>query len=87
MKILVVEDSEICSNPIKNFSKKFNIEVDVTPYGKEGIELATKNTYDFILMDIWLEDGVSGFEVTESIRNLPNGSSFKIIAFSAGIYL
>ncbi len=85
MKILVVEDNEICSNPIKNFCKKLNLEVDVTPYGKEGIELASKNNYDFILMDILLEDGVTGYEVTEAIRKLPNGSSFKIIAFSAGI--
>jgi CheY-like chemotaxis protein len=81
MKILLVEDDEICQMPIKTFSKKMGLELDVASNGQEGLDLATENEYDLILMDLSMPI-MDGYATTEAIRGLSNGSAFKIIALS-----
>jgi CheY-like chemotaxis protein len=84
MKILLAEDDDICQMPIKTFSKKLGLELDVACDGKEAVDFAKSNNYDLILMDLNMPT-MSGYEATEAIRNLPNGSQFKILALSGGM--
>ena len=84
MKILLAEDDEICQMPIKTFSKKLGIDLEVANNGKEALDKAKSESFDLILMDVYMPE-MSGTEATEAIRNLSNGSEFKIIALSGGI--
>lgn len=66
-KVLVVDDEKLIVKGIK-----FSLEQDemiVTPAydGEEALELARKNEYDMILLDVMLP-GLSGFEVCQAIR-------------------
>jgi CheY-like chemotaxis protein len=85
MKILLVEDDDICQMAIRTFSKKLEIDLDVASNGKEGLEKAKSDpSYDLILMDIYMPE-MDGYQATEAIRSLSNGSQYKIIALSGGI--
>jgi two-component system, sensor histidine kinase len=44
-------------------------EVRVASNGDEAIELATKESFDMILMDINLGHGLTGVDVVEKLRN------------------
>jgi len=55
-------------------------KIDHAPDGNTAIELASKNKYDLILMDINLGPGINGIEVTSSIRKFPTNNSIPIIA-------
>lgn len=50
--------------------------------GKSGVEEATKNKPDLILMDINLPD-ISGLEATSLIKAKPDLSTIPIVAFTA----
>lgn len=50
--------------------------------GKSGVEEATKNKPDLILMDINLPD-ISGLEATSLIKSKPDLKTIPIVAFTA----
>jgi len=82
MKVLIVEDSEVCQNSLKNLCLKFNLECDCANNGKEAVDFCVKeNKYNFILMDMYLPE-LNGIQATEAIRKLPHGSSYKIVLVS-----
>lgn len=84
MKILLAEDETTCQNAIANFSKRFNVEIDIVSNGKEAVEKAKAFKYDLVLMDLYMPE-MNGYEATELIRGLSNGAQFTIIALSGGI--
>jgi CheY-like chemotaxis protein len=86
MKILLAEDDEICQMPIKTFSKKLGLELEVANNGKEALDKVKDGSFDLILMDLYMPE-MSGYEATEAIRNLENGADYKIIALSGGIII
>lgn len=61
MRLLLVEDDERISAPIKEELQFQHYVVDVAADGKKGLELAKKLDYDLILLDLLLPklDGVS----------------------------
>ncbi|MDE3743911.1 ATP-binding protein [Maribacter polysaccharolyticus] len=67
LRILIVEDNKINQVITKKMLSKKEIEADIANNGTEAIELAKKNTYDAILMDIHMP-GISGDEATIEIR-------------------
>lgn len=82
MKVLIVEDSQICQNSLKNICTKLNLEYDCADNGIEAVEFCkNENKYDFILMDMFLPE-LNGVQATEKIRSLSHGSSYKIILVS-----
>jgi CheY-like chemotaxis protein len=83
MKILLVDDDQICQMPIKTFSKKLGLDVDVANNGKEGLEKVKNNDYDLILLDIYMPE-MDGYQTINAIRNLSKGGEYKIIAMSGG---
>jgi signal transduction histidine kinase/CheY-like chemotaxis protein len=85
LKILLVEDDalvQIATSAI--LQKNFSENLAVASSGREAIQLARKNKYDVILMDIGLPD-ITGYKVTQTIRNLKTSKNknTKIIALTA----
>ena len=73
-KVLLVEDLLIARIAEKLILDKLDCDIDFAENGAQALELASKNVYDIILMDIGLPD-LDGFEVAAAIRGLPNCGS------------
>ena len=61
MKILIVEDNLIASWLEKIIFEKLNCVVDTVISGEEAVELAKKNIYNLIIMDLGLP-GINGIQ-------------------------
>lgn len=66
---LLVEDNRIAQLAAKAILKKKNITVTVASTGKEALEIAKNEKFDFVLMDVGLETGTNGMIVTKEIQN------------------
>ena len=66
-KVLVVDDEKLIVKGIRFSLEQDNMEVDCAYDGEEALELAKKNTYDIILLDIMLPK-LDGFSVCQQIR-------------------
>ncbi len=80
LHIMIVEDNKINQVITKKMLSKKEITSDIANNGTEAIELAHKNRYDAILMDIHMP-GISGDEATIEIRKFD--SKTPIIALTA----
>lgn len=82
-RVLLVEDNEINQQVAQEILEQAYLVVDIANDGKEGVEMASKNQYDVILMDIQMPV-MGGFEATENIRNLESDvRDIPIIAMTA----
>ena len=79
-RVLVVEDNKDNLRLISYVLEKSGYEVISAETGEEGIELALKETYLFILMDIDLP-GIDGVETTKRMRS--SGVKMPIIAITS----
>jgi CheY-like chemotaxis protein/HPt (histidine-containing phosphotransfer) domain-containing protein/anti-sigma regulatory factor (Ser/Thr protein kinase) len=80
-KILVVEDDEIAQISARSvFEGKLATDFTLAKTGKEAVEMASKNKYDLIFMDIGLPD-ISGTDATLQIREM--NKEVPIIALTA----
>jgi two-component system aerobic respiration control sensor histidine kinase ArcB len=66
-RVLLVEDNGVVAMGTIIALKPFKCAVDLAENGRQAIEKAQNNIYDFILMDVGLPD-ISGIEVTRAIR-------------------
>ncbi|OGT22532.1 MAG: hypothetical protein A3C55_02250 [Gammaproteobacteria bacterium RIFCSPHIGHO2_02_FULL_42_13] len=78
LKILVVDDDEICRLVTEKMLKKLHHDVETAASGGEVLRKLHAMTYDFILMDIGLPD-IDGCEVTRRVRALENNGQHAII--------
>lgn len=74
-KILVVEDSPADRNNLEEIIRNAEYEVLTATNGKEGMEIALKESPCMIFMDIVMDD-TDGYEAA---RNLSNDASTKSI--------
>ena len=79
--ILVAEDNKANQMFMKVILDKMKIKFDIANNGEEAIELAKKNHYDLILMDISMPM-MNGLEATKEIRKFSN---IPIIALTANV--
>jgi DNA-binding response OmpR family regulator len=68
MKILLVEDNKDIAGVIFDFFELHGHQLDYAVDGKKGFELAKKEHYDVIVLDIMLP-GMNGLKVCEALRD------------------
>lgn len=82
-KVLLVEDTPIARKVAVIILNSLGCKIDIAEKGATAIEMATKNQYDLILMDIGLPD-MDGLTVTKCIRQRESkGKHVPIIALTA----
>ncbi|KST65871.1 response regulator, partial [Mastigocoleus testarum] len=94
MRILIVEDDELISEPIVKALREKHYTVDVTEDGEKGWELANALTYDLIVLDVMLPklDGITLIRQARSQNILSpiilltsqESSTNKVIGLDAG---
>ncbi len=67
-KILIIEDEKGISEFLTEGLSEENYVVDTAFDGLSGLQKATQNVYDIILLD-WMLPGLQGIEVTQKLRN------------------
>jgi PAS domain S-box-containing protein len=80
-KILIVEDDEISLKAMQIFLRNI-CTCDSTDDGYNAIELAKKNKYRLILMDIGLK-GIDGIESAKEIKQIPGYKDIPVVAVTA----
>lgn len=68
MRMLVVEDEHRIANAIQKGLTQERFAVDVAYTGTEGLDLASTEEYDLIILDLMLPE-ISGLEICERLRN------------------
>jgi CheY-like chemotaxis protein len=81
-KILVVEDNEMNRDMLSRRLQRRGYEVIMALDGSEGIEMATTENPDLILMDMSLPV-IDGWEATRRLKSAPGTGSIPIIALTA----
>ena len=69
--ILVVDDTRMNLDVMKNLLKKTGIRIDTAGSGQEALELVRKNTYDVIFMDHRMPQ-MDGIECFRRMKQLPD---------------
>ena len=83
VRILLAEDNTINQQVALEILKQAHLMVDLADNGLQALEMAEKNRYDLILMDIQMPE-MNGIESTRAIRaSEPDGENIPIIAMTA----
>ncbi len=70
-RVLVVDDEKLIVKGIRFSLEQDGMEVDCAYDGEEALNLASRNTYDMVLLDVMLPK-MDGFEVCQRIRDFSN---------------
>ncbi|MBK9735382.1 MAG: response regulator transcription factor [Saprospiraceae bacterium] len=80
MHILLVEDQVSMIHSLKQGLEENGLKVDIADNGIAGKELAIKNKYNVIILDVMMP-GLNGIELCQSLRSV--GNSVPILMISA----
>ena len=69
VRILVIDDSDLVRQLLRDMLGEAGYEVEEAPDGATGLELYRKNPADLIITDL-LMPGMDGFEVFRKIKNV-----------------
>src|SRR5947208_1196171 len=67
MRILVIDDDMELTGLLKEFLQREAYDVEFANNGRTGLEQATRNSYDLVVLDVMLP-GMDGFEVLRRLR-------------------
>jgi len=84
-RILLAEDNPINQEVAIELLKEVGLNVDLAEDGQQAIDLASRNDYDLILMDIQMPH-IDGIEATQAIRRQPGHTAIPIIAMTANAF-
>jgi two-component system, OmpR family, response regulator len=85
MKVLVVEDNDRVAQFVAKGLREDGHAVDRAADGREGLFLATTETYDAIVLDRMLPGGIDGLGIIEALRNTANRTPILILSALAEI--
>ncbi|GAB1347836.1 hypothetical protein MASR1M107_00470 [Ignavibacteriales bacterium] len=80
--IIIIDDDEVTIDVARAFLRE-NYIVDSAVTIQEALSLIEKNQYSLILLDINLGKGVTGFQVLDALKKLPNYQNIPVIAVTA----
>src|SRR5690606_1136845 len=66
-KVLLVEDNKNISDMVGEFLQRRGFEVEHAADGREGLRMATENSYDVVVLDLMLPQ-IDGLEVCRRLR-------------------
>ena len=81
-KLLLVEDNELNRDMLSRRLKRKGYDVLIAVDGAEGVEIATAESPDLVLMDISLPV-LDGWEATRQLRAAPETRGIPVIALTA----
>ncbi len=81
--VILAEDNALHQRLVREFLKKFDINLSIVNNGKELLErLAENRIYDLVLLDIQMPI-MDGYAVTEAIRKNPKYKDLIIVGLTA----
>ena len=99
MRVLYVENDPACAQKVQLMLKGVVDRCEMTSLGEYGLQLACRNDYDLVLLDVMLPD-IDGFELLRRMRAagvhtpylilsglVDRDSDFRALAFGVGDYL
>jgi CheY-like chemotaxis protein len=84
-RVLLVEDEPVNREIVAILLEERGVGFDVAEDGAQAVDLASRNRYDLILMDMQLPV-LNGLEATERIRRLPHADKTPIVAMTANAF-
>ena len=80
--ILIVEDSALNRKLVEAILRPHGYRLLIAVDGAEGIEIATREKPDLVLMDLQLPQ-VSGYDATQTLKSQPETAHIPIVALTA----
>ena len=81
-KLLLVEDNEMNRDMLSRRLRRRGYEVVTAEDGQVGVDMASSETPDLILMDMSLP-GLDGWEATRQIKSVPETQGIPVLALTA----
>lgn len=84
-RILLVEDNPVNQEVAADLLQAAGLVVDIAGDGEQAVRLATRGSYDLVLMDVQMPR-MDGLEATRALRANPKTAALPIVAMTANAF-